>query len=251
MESAGKLAEGRKCFDRQAWGQAYDALKSADDADPLSPADLELLATTAYMLGHEAEYRELLDRAYNGWLEAGEPLAATRSACWITVSLAAGVSSGKPAAGSAVRSGSSSGEGGDTVERGYLLLPRIFEQEAAGDLEESAATSGEAAEIGERFRDPDLFSIATHAEGSVLIRLGRLREGLALLDLAMVAVVAGEVSPISSGIVYCGVILACEDAHELRRAREWTNALTQWCEGQPDLVSFTGRCLVHRARSCG
>jgi hypothetical protein len=90
--------------------------------------------------------------------------------------------------------------------------------------------------------------IATHAEGSVLIRLGRLREGLALLDLAMVAVVAGEVSPISAGIVYCGVILACEDAHELRRPREWTNALTQWCEGQPDLVSFTGRCLVHRAQ---
>src|SRR5512134_3864192 len=49
---------------------------------------------------------------------------------------------------------------------------------------------------------------------------------------AMVAVVAGEVSPLSSGIVNCGAILACEEAHELRRAREWTTALTQWCEGR-------------------
>jgi DNA-binding CsgD family transcriptional regulator len=64
----------------------------------------------------------------------------------------------------------------------------------------------------------------------------------------MVAVLAGEVTPISSGHVYCGVILGCEQAHELGRAREWTTALTEWCEGQPDLVAFTGRCMVHRAQ---
>jgi len=48
--------------------------------------------------------------------------------------------------------------------------------------------------------------------------------------------------------VYCGVILACEEVYELRRAKEWTAVLTRWCEGQPDLLAFTGRCLVHRAQ---
>ena len=63
----------------------------------------------------------------------------------------------------------------------------------------------------------------------------------------MVSVTSGEVSPIPTGIVYCGVIAGCEEVFEVRRAHEWTAALTRWCEGQPQMVSFTGRCLAHRA----
>lgn len=248
MQTAGKLAEGHEFFGRQEWRQAHEALTAADRADLLRPSDLEMLATSAYMVGRETEYVELLERAYNGHLEDEEPLAAVRCAAWIAVRLLF--------RGEVSRAGGWVGrarrllerEGSDCVDHGYFLIPRIIEQEIAGDPEGAAATAAEAAAIGERFGDLDLFSIATHAQGVALIGLGRLREGLALLDLAMVAVVGGEVSPISSGIVYCGSILGCEEAHELRRAREWTTALTQWCEGQPDLVAFSGRCLVHRAQ---
>lgn len=86
-----------------------------------------------------------------------------------------------------------------------------------------------------------------HRQGHALVRQRRIAEGLGLLDEAMVAVTSGELSPIVSGIVYCGVILGCQDAFELRRAQEWTAALTRWCEQQPDVVAFTGRCLLHRA----
>ena len=63
----------------------------------------------------------------------------------------------------------------------------------------------------------------------------------------MVVVTTHELSPFVVGIVYCGVILACQEAFEVGRAREWTLALTEWRDEQPDLVAFTGRCLVHRA----
>ncbi len=43
------------------------------------------------------------------------------------------------------------------------------------------------------------------------------------------------------------VIGACQELHELRRACEWTAALADWCEAQPDFTgAYRGLCRVHR-----
>ena len=68
-----------------------------------------------------------------------------------------------------------------------------------------------------------------------------------MLDEAMLAVITGELSPIMTGLIYCSVIEACQHVHALSRAREWTSAFSQWCEQQPEMVAFTGTCLVRRA----
>ena len=247
VEIRTELESGREAYSREAWSDAYRSLSQADRQSPLAPDDLELLAGCAYMIGREAEYRDLLGRAHRAYLAAGDELAALRCAFWIGVTLASHGEIGR--AGGWLRRAQRllDRQGQDRVERGYLLLPAVFEQEARGDWETAAATAGEAAAIGERFGDSDLFALAAHTQGEILIRLGRLAEGLGLLDEAMVAVTGGELSPIVAGIVYCGVILACQDAHDISRSREWTAALSNWCARQPDLVAFTGRCLVHRA----
>jgi ATP/maltotriose-dependent transcriptional regulator MalT len=107
--------------------------------------------------------------------------------------------------------------------------------------------AGRAVAIAERFGDPDGFALSLQSQGYMLIKAGKVGEGVALLDEAMVAVTTRGLSPIATGFVYCGVILACQEAFDVGRAREWTAALSEWCERQPDLVAFTGRCLVHRA----
>ena len=56
----------------------------------------------------------------------------------------------------------------------------------------------------------------------------------------------GELSPIVTGLVYCSVIDGCQEVHELRRASEWTAALTQWCDAQPGLVPL--RALPRASR---
>ncbi len=230
------------------WRDAYESLTAADRQAPLDPGDLEELATSAYMLGREREYQELLERAYRGHLEAEDPLPAVRCAFWLGLTLSTSGEFGRAGGWFGRADRLLEREGTDCVERGYLTLARIFEYEADGESERAAAASAEAAAIGERFGDADLLALGSFSQGSALIGLGRLREGLAHLDLAMVAVLAGEVSPVSSGIIYCGVILSCEEAHDLARAREWTIALADWCKDQPDLVAFTGRCLVHRTQ---
>ncbi|HEU4619733.1 MAG TPA: LuxR C-terminal-related transcriptional regulator, partial [Gammaproteobacteria bacterium] len=132
------------------------------------------------------------------------------------------------------------------AERGYLLLPAVFRRLAADEYAAAFDSAALAAAIGERCEDKDLVALARNLQGRALLRQGGAERGLALLDEAMLAAASGELSPVVTGIVYCNVIATCQQMHALDRAREWTAALARWCDEQPQLVTFTGLCLVHR-----
>jgi DNA-binding CsgD family transcriptional regulator len=68
------------------------------------------------------------------------------------------------------------------------------------------------------------------------------------MDEALVGVMAGEVSPVTAGRVYCSTIEACQEVSDFGRAGAWTHALTTWCDAQPGLVAFTGQCATHRGQ---
>jgi DNA-binding CsgD family transcriptional regulator len=244
---AGDLEGAREAYNRQSWLEAYEAFARADAESQLDPVDLELQSTAALMLGRDDDAIAVLDRTHRGFLERGETLRAVRAAIWIGLNLAYRGAIG-PATGWLSRAQRIlDDEPRETAERGFLMLPLVFRHEATGDYEAGAAVAREAAAVGRRFDDRDLFALAIHAEGHLLVRAGEVEEGLALLDEAMVTATAGELSPFVVGIVYCGVILACQEIFEVGRAREWTQVLTEWTDRQRDLVAFTGRCHVHRA----
>jgi DNA-binding CsgD family transcriptional regulator len=242
-----ELRRGRESYARREWLDAYESLSRAEKAAALEAADIELLAISASMVGLMSEFLATMERAHHAYLDAGQGLRAARAAYFIGMNLAIRGELG-PAGGWLGRAERLiEREGRDCVEQGYLLMPVAFQRLGAGDPEGAYAAAAGACEIAERFGDADLRAVSVHAQGLVRIKEGRVQEGLGLLDEAMVAVTAGEVSPVYTGVVYCGVIAGCEEAFDPRRAHEWTNALSRWCEEQPQLVSYTGRCLAHRA----
>jgi DNA-binding NarL/FixJ family response regulator len=213
----------------------------------LDADELEQAVTTAYLAGRVTEAMEALQRGQELLARQGDPRGASRSAFWLGFLL---LGRGELAQGSGWLARARrllEGQPPDCPEHGYLLLPAALELIAAGDHAGARATAARASAIGRRAGEADLHAMGLLLEGTAAVAGGQVPEGLALLDEAMVAAVAGELSPPVTGTIYCGVIEVCQDVAELRRAREWTTALSNWCDSQPDLVTFTGQCLVHRA----
>jgi ATP/maltotriose-dependent transcriptional regulator MalT len=242
-----ELDRGREAYAQRSWRQAYEALVEADRNEAVEAEDLERLGMAAYLLALEDDSVAFLDRAYQRHVVEDRPLRAVRCAFWAGIQLVLRGETG-PGGGWLGRAQRLlEQQDGETAEHGYLLIPMAFQQEAAGDWQSAVETVSRAVHIAERFRDDDLLAMTTQVQGLFLAEHGSVPEAMRLLDEAMVAATSDARSPLVAGIVYCGVILTCVQTYEVRRAREWTEVLSRWCGDQPELVAFSGRCLLHRS----
>lgn len=164
---------------RQAWAGAYADLSAADREAPLEPEDLERLAVAAYLVGRDDDSADLWERVHRELLSQGEVEHAAGCAFWLAFGL---LNRGELARGSGwlarARRLLDDGER-DCVERGYLLVPVALRCIDEGDDQTAYATFGQAAEIGGRFGDRDLVTLARLGQGQALIRSGGTAEGVA------------------------------------------------------------------------
>ncbi|MEX2459454.1 MAG: response regulator transcription factor [Actinomycetota bacterium] len=240
------VERARGSFAHRKWGEAFDKLSAAHRERPLDPEDLERLAIAAYMLAKDADCEAAWIAAHQAWVRRGDVERAALCAFWHALGLFFRGDLA-PAMGWVARGGRVLEDGArDGTAQAWLLMLTALPQLFGGD---AAAESGfvEAAAIAHRLADPDSMMFARLGRGYALIAQGRIAEGMTLLDEVMVSVTADEVSPMLAGIGYCQVIELCQEVFDHRRAREWTEVLTHWCDTQPDVVPFRGHCLIHRS----
>jgi ATP/maltotriose-dependent transcriptional regulator MalT len=245
---ASSIEQARAAFARQAWRESFAAFRAAAERASLDASDHERLAVCAYLVGADEDCAAAWEAAHRANLEEGSQAEAARCAFWLALCL--------------MFRGQMAQAGGwlgrverivvdakiDCAASGYLKIPELLGALEGGDPEAARDLAVQATELGVRFDDADLRAFGTLGHGQALLALGETTSGTARLDEVMVSVTAGEVGPITSGVVYCAVILECMNLFDLPRASEWTGALGAWCDAQPDLVPYRGQCLVHRSQ---
>lgn len=110
----------------------------------------------------------------------------------------------------------------ESPEHGHLALVHARVSLEEGELEVALAEARRAVDIGARFGNRDLQAEGMMYQSRVLVAMGQVASGLALLDEANAAAVCGELGPMATANVYCTTISACRDLADYRRAGEWT-----------------------------
>ncbi|HEX3904069.1 MAG TPA: response regulator transcription factor [Polyangia bacterium] len=243
----GDLERGREEYQRHDWAAAYASLLAADRAAALGVEDLDRLAWAAELSGDVEAFLKATERIYEVHLAEGASRAAAKAAFWVGFRAMSLGEAGRANAWLGRAQRLVEGESSECAEQGFLLLPVAFRHHLAGQLEAALAVAGEAAAIGDRVGDEDLSAFGRTIQGRALVRLGQIDRGMALLDESMLAATANRLSPVFTGLIYCTVIASCQRVYAIERAREWTAALSVWCESEPRAVAFQGPCLIHRA----
>jgi DNA-binding CsgD family transcriptional regulator len=243
------LEAARAAHAANRWAEARAAFLEARAASPLSADDMAALADAAWWEGAIDESLSASEEAYRLFLQGESP--RPRPAAMLAIDI--GFSwylRGDEVLGSGwiSRAHRLLADEPECVEHGYLQTLEIDGALEGGDYGAAVEAARAVAAVGARHGDETLVAYALVGEGIARIKQGRAADGLAVLDEAMLPVLAGRVRPTFAGSIYCQLMSVCHELADLRRAEQWTDATARWCEGFSSAVMFTGVCSVHRAQ---
>jgi len=241
------VQEARDAFARRDWVRARDGFKAARERGTLTADDTFALGDAVWWLGSFREANTFYEEAYRLYLDEARPLQAAKSAMGIAAFL---FMRGEAATGSGWMSRALRllQDEPESAEHGYLLIMDLESALGACDFDAALEKARQMQEMGRRFADPNLEALGLMGEGKALIKQGRVADGIALLDEAMLAALSDELAPEWAGNIYCQMMRVCYELFDVGRAGEWTQATTHWCESLPASGPFMGVCRVHRAQ---
>lgn len=239
------VSAARVAFDRDDWEKCIALFREADAAGGLGGADLERWGEAAEYLGRLDEAVVPLERAVAAHSACGAPCGAARAALRLA-NAQLECREVAVAGGWLRRAGRYLAETEPCHE--VALLEWLHARFAlfSGELEEALGHAEIAYELARELGDADVEALALLYRGLVLTATGEVRRGVELLDEAAATVLGEGLGRWTGGIVYCGVIWGCLNRGDWRRASEWTDQFTRWCETN-GVCGYPGICRLHHA----
>ena len=240
------LEAARAAIGRGRWREAYLRFTAASGAGQLEAEDLERQAEAAWWVGEGAACIRARESAYRRYVARVELEAAARVALALAEDY--GHRLARSVAQSWFRRAEQHLEGiAETATHGWLArLHTSLALDVQADPQEAMRHADRALEIARRTGDTDLEALAIQDRGRILVTIGRVADGLALIDDAMTFASAGQLTPMTAGRTYCNMITTCDRLGDYGRAAEWHDAAHTWSEPHADSV-FPGLCRVHHA----
>jgi len=241
MTSSSALDAGRSAAAERRWADAYELLAGVDATGGLAASDLDLLGTVALLRGEPRAAVDAMSRAYDMHLAGDDTAAAARSAGWLALYLIELGDFTRSVAWAArgMRLVAAMAEPGALA--GFVRLAPAVAQLGSGNTAEARHEFEHVLAIAERHDDGEVAASALLGLGKSLIEVDAVAEGFRCFDRAMTAVAAGEVAPVTVGVISCALISDAIMAFDLERATEWAGLLDRWCRDQPELVTFSGQ----------
>ncbi|WP_281272193.1 LuxR family transcriptional regulator [Nocardioides marmorisolisilvae] len=239
----GTRAEADELRRRRDWSAAYEAYAGIQPQDgPVT----EGLAESTWWLGNMEEAIRLYADAYRLHVDAGDLESAARTAVLLSIHCRL-VGESAQSAGWDSRAQRVLEDLPECAAHGYPLYLGTAGL-TGSDLDAADASARRMQDLGRNHGDPNLVALGVYFEGRIRIKQARVAEGLALLDEAMVAALSDDLDTFWTGAIYCGLMDACNELRDLRRASEWTEATRRWSDPLPLASLYPGICRVHRAQ---
>jgi class 3 adenylate cyclase len=233
------LAENR-------WADAFELLAATDAEDPgsLDRADLDGYGEAAWWLGRIGDAIEIRERAFAAHQAAGDRAKSAMAALALANDHSHRLE-GSVASGWVKRAERLLADQPEGREHAYLQRPFIGAALARGAFDDALDRAERILTIAQRLGDPDLEALGLQDKGRVLVAAGRVEEGMALLEEAVVVALSGAVSAYPTAVVYCNATVACSDATDYQRAGQFAEAAKRWVDRQ-SISGFPGMCRVRR-----
>jgi DNA-binding NarL/FixJ family response regulator len=236
------LLTARTAHVRRDWRTAYESFTRAGQDVTLCTDDLDALAAAAWQLGRGKESVRVAERVFAQLARTDPPSAAMKAVelalAWFTrgdLNIAQGwmnrarrLLDGAP----------------EAPTHGYLAY--LDALVAMPDSEALAIRVQRMREICARIDTPALTALCQVAEALAAIGEARMTEAFALLDEAMLPIVADQVPIDWAGDIYCVVLNQCHRLADLPRMRAWALSMERWCTDFAASANYGGVCDVHR-----